>query len=363
MSQEHSERYPINRSRRVKTAEELRIEAVVEDVYRSCLRTYQIGAYNISLRIPFGQNGEREGPGGFAQRIYLEGKCSPAEVWSRVDSLIGSEDFGAYVSGITGPGEKVCVFDIRNGRYVVLRDSATISRLKSGPYPGTSVEISVLKLDPHLTGADVYNYLYAIGSAGMDCSGFVYTVQKAIAESFGVNLDERLSPSIGRSVEEVHRYIGIGSLAPGSSVVEVVVDAIENIRPGDVILFRGRNAEFRHSAAIQSIDFDTATIRYLQCTDWAPQGERGVHASEIHFDRSSRGVSLKDASAIWTQELYPAFPGEPVLVHWRTDGDRYRSYMQAGGGVIVRLRYIRNLIEEVQPGFYLNVFNDELSGL
>ncbi len=132
--------------------------------------------------------------------------------------------------------------------------------------------------------------------------------------------------------------IGLWFYKPGEYNVEVVEDKIENLRPGDIFLFRGRGEIFRHSAVIQSIDFVKGVIRYIQCTDWAPQIERGVHESFINFDPSNSGISLKNKSVEWKQEIYPTFVGEAGLKYWKNDGDRYRAYRQSGGSVIVRLK-------------------------
>ena len=44
-------------------------------------------------------------------------------------------------------------------------------------------------------------------------------------------------------------------------------DEIRNLRPADIIVFRGDDGTTRHSAVIQSIDRVRGTIRYLQSTE------------------------------------------------------------------------------------------------
>lgn len=127
---------------------------------------------------------------------------------------------------------------------------------------------------------------------------------------------------------------------------------------GDIFLFRGHGGIFRHSTVIQSIDLDKGVIRYVQCTDWAPQEERGVHESFICFDANNPEVSLKDSSVRWTQRIYPTFVGEPPLRYWKDDGDRYRTEWPTGQSLIVRLNLIKRLIEDIMPTFYSNEKED-----
>jgi hypothetical protein len=118
-----------------------------------------------------------------------------------------------------------------------------------------------------------------------------------------------------------------------------VADEIENLRPGDILLFRGADGQMAHSAIIQSIDFSTGSIRYLQCTDEAPPAERGVHDSFIHFDPRRRKTRLGDPALIWIQSRYPPFPGERPSP-FSDDGQRWRAF---GGGRVVRLRTLEGI--------------------
>ena len=99
-----------------------------------------------------------------------------------------------------------------------------------------------------------------------------------------------------------------------------------------------------HAAVIQSVDFSAGIIRYLQCTDEAPLNERGVHDSFIFFDPARTNVSLSDPSLTWTKRRYPPFPGERVSA-FSDDGERYRAFPELGGGRVVRLRPVSELIE------------------
>ncbi|MBA7669420.1 hypothetical protein ES703_77550 [subsurface metagenome] len=346
----------IGRKERVKTQEELRLESVIDRAYRRCFKTYQIAGRPIRLRIPFGQNGERPGRPEFYQHIFLGGKGFPREIWAEIGCLLETEDFEDYIHDLKHPKNKVLMFNLEDNIYSINFDNELVEELKYGPYPGSRVFIFVLKTDSIISGVDIYNYLYCVGAVGMDCCGFIYYIQRSIAQSYCVELDEILSENLNRSPENVPQLIGLCFFNPEEHNVERVEDKIENLRPGDIFLFRGRGGIFRHSAVIQSIDFKKGVIRYIQCTDWAPQAERGVHESFINFDPSNPGISLKHRSVQWTQEIYPTFEGEAQLKYWKNDGDRYRAYWETGRSVIVRLKLIRDLIIEADPLFYRTVF-------
>ena len=125
-----------------------------------------------------------------------------------------------------------------------------------------------------------------------------------------------------------------------------VKDEIRNLRPADIILFRGSDGGISHCAIIQSIDFSDGTIRYLQCTDEAPLFERGVHESFIYFNPARAGLSLSDPGIIWTQKRFAPFPGEKDSP-FSGDGERYRAFGEPGGGRVVRLRVLIPVIEAI----------------
>lgn len=264
---------------RLKTEEELCLEYIIEKAYQRCLRTYEISGKSIVLRIPFGQNGEREGDLKFYQYIYLGDKGDPENIWPQVDSLLTSVAFAEYLDRLSQPGEKLILFD----------------------------------------------------------------------------LDGILAIVWNSSLKTVPQLMGLWFFKPEEGNVERVDDNINNLRPGDIFLFKGRGYIFRHSAVIQSIDLYRGVIRYVQCTNWAPQRERGVHESFIYFDPARPGISLKDEALEWSQKINPTFIGEVPLRFWKDDGDRYRSYMEAGGSIIVRLKLIKEIIEHSEPAFYRTV--------
>lgn len=340
-------------TQRVKTQEELRLESVIEAAYQRCFKTYEIAGRSMTIRMPFGYNYERY----YNQRFYLGGKGDPEQLWAKIDLVLGSEEFNDYVTGLQQPDEKAIHFNLPEKTFSMSFDKGLIKDLKEGRYPGSKSQIYVLKEDSNVSQDDVYDFFYCIGEVGMDCSGFVYYIQKSIAAAYDVDLNQILAEILYTSgsnemefcPEMVPQSIGTWFYNPNGYNAEGVDDKIKNLRPGDIILFRGRQGIFRHSAVIQSIEFETGRIRYYQCTDWAPRSERGVHESFIHFYPSNLEISLKDKSVEWTQEVCDAFIGEHETGDWRNDGDRYRAY---GGGVVVRLNVIRELIEDAEPSFY-----------
>jgi hypothetical protein len=343
---------------RLKTRMEVELERVIDGAYRSCIVTRKVRGADLLLRIPFGQSGERWGSPGFHQHIFLGGKGDPEAIWAEIDRILASGDFDSYVSQLERPGDKTAVFDLERRRVSVFFDPALNDLLREGPYPGTRTRVYVLKTGSRLSVIDVYNYLYCVAAVGLDCSGFIYNVQKAIAGALGQDLDEAMALTLGVGADRISKIVGLWFFNPESSFSIAVEDRIENLRPGDIILFRGRvpgrGIRFRHSAVISSVDFESGLIQYLQCTDWATPDQRGVHDSWIRFDPGRPGISLGDPSLQWLQTIQPTFDGETPLRFWKNDGHRYRSYQEEGGSLIVRLKMIQALIEAAEPGFYDN---------
>ncbi len=345
---------------RLKTQVELELEQIIDTAYRSYLGTRTVAGVDLVVRIPFGQSGERRGSAGFYQRIFLDGKGDPERIWTEIDRLLASEAFADYASGLRRPGDKTVIFDLEQRRVSVYFDPTLNDLLREGPYPGTRTKVYVLKTGSRISSTDVYNFLYCVGAVGLDCSGFIYNVQKAIAAAFGLDLDRKAAADLGTGAEQLPGIIGLWFFDPESSFSETVDDRIDNLRPGDVILFRGRvpgrGIWFRHSAVIQSVDFDRGLIRYLQCTDWATPEERGVHDSWVRFDPADPKISLGDPSLEWSQTIQPTFAGETPLRYWQNDGHRYRSYREAGGSLIVRLKITKAMVLARELDFYKNVY-------
>jgi hypothetical protein len=219
--------------------------------------------------------------------------------------------------------------------------------MKAGSYRGLLHRPYVFVSGRGLNDTDVYNYLYCVGLAGMDCSGFVWHIQSSIAAAAGVDLGRTLAGVLGaKSGEDPSRYVWTGFYNSNNRQIVPVKDEIRNLRPGDIVLFRADDGSMAHSAVIQSVDFSSGVIRYLQCTDEAPLAERGVHDSCMYFDPKKSSASLSDPSLTWSQSRYPPFPGE-LASPFSDDGQRYRAYPEKGGGRVVRILAVSQAIERL----------------
>jgi hypothetical protein len=316
-------------------------ERVIEEAYRLCFKTRILGGKIMTLRMPFAQNNERDKLTEEEWGFMLGGKGDPVILWEKINTLLDSEDFRAYTEALSDGKEKVVIFNIVSQTWRVSRNLYDIAGMKSGTYQGLPHEPYVLVKGKGLEESDVYNYLFCVGRAGMDCSGFVWHVLSHLAKSAGVNLAVTLRSVLGVENDGLASfYAGTSFYASKNPQIEQVNDSIDALRPADILLFRGKDGGMAHSAIIQSVDFQKGVIRYFQSTDEAPLAERGVHESFIRFDPSRPALSLKDPSLVWTQERYPAFPGEQVSP-FSNDGERYRAYPLLGGGKVVRIKALR----------------------
>jgi hypothetical protein len=219
--------------------------------------------------------------------------------------------------------------------------------MKAGAYHGLPHKPYVLVSGKGVNDTDVYNYLYCTGWVGMDCSGFVWHALSYVAQKGGVNLGQALRRTLGipRGGDPSY-YVGTWFFNSKSPEIIAVNDQIRNLRPADVILFRGSSGGMVHSAIIQSVDFKTGVIRYLQSTDEAPMSDRGVHESFIYFDPADTRVSLHDPSLVWSQHRYAPFAGEMASA-FSDDGSRYRAFPEFGAGRVVRLRALAAPIQRI----------------
>jgi len=322
------------------------VERVIEEAFRLCFHTRILGGKVMNLRMPFAQNYERDKLTEEEWGFLGGGKGNPAFLWEKINGVLDSADFKTYTDALSDGREKVLIFDIPTQTWTVSRDLFDIARMKAGSYRGLLHRPYVLSPGRGLEETDVYNYLYCVGLTGMDCSGFVWHVQSHIARAGGVDLGRTLARVLGaKSGEDPSMYAGTGFYNSRSSQIIPVKDEIRNLRPADILLFRAGDGGMSHSAVIQSVDFSTGTVRYLQCTDEAPLAERGVHESFIRFNPAAAAVSLSDPSLVWTQERYPPFPGEKTSP-FSDDGKRYRAYGEHGGGRVVRLRAVSDVIQK-----------------
>jgi len=323
------------------------VERVIEEAYRLCFITRILGGKVMNLRMPFAQDNERDKLTDVEWGFLGGGKGNPAFLWERIKELLDGEDFKTYTETLSDGREKVIIFDLPTQTWTVSRDLFDIARMKAGSYRGLLHRPYVLTAGRGLEEADVYNYLYCVGLAGMDCSGFVWHVQSYIAAAGGVDLGRALASVLGvKGGEDPSRYAGTGFYNSRSPQIIPVDDEIQKLRPGDILLFRAEDGGMSHSAVIQSVNLSSGVIRYLQCTDEAPLEERGVHESFIHFDPKKIAISLSDPSLVWTQNRYRPFPGEKPSP-FSDDGKRYRAYPEQGGGRVVRLKVVSDVIDKI----------------
>jgi hypothetical protein len=323
------------------------VEGIIEEAFRLCFKTRILDGKVMNLRMPFAQNNERDKLSEQGWEFLGGGKANPDFLWEAIEGILDSDDFKNYTRTLSDGREKVIIFDIPGQGWTSSRDLFDIARMKAGDYQGLPHRPYVLSGGRGVEETDVYNYLYCVGLAGMDCSGFVWHVLSYIGRAGGLDLGRTLSRALGvKRGGDPSWYAGTAFYNSKSTQISAVKDQIRNLKPGDIILFRGRDGEMAHSAIIQSVNLKSGTIRYLQCTDEAPLEERGVHDSFIHFDPAQPGLLLSDPSLDWTQSRYPPFPGEKASP-FSDDGNRYRAYPELGGGRVVRIRALVNVIEKL----------------
>jgi len=323
------------------------VEKTIEEAYRTCFITRIIDEKVMNIRMPFAENNERDLLVNTSLEMIDGGKGNPNALWPTIKELLDSEDFALYAETLGDGREQVIIFDIPNKSWQSSRDLFDIARMKAGSYRGLPHRPYVFATGKGIEETDVYNYLYCIGYAGMDCSGFVWHVLSYTAKQGGLDLGNTLRRSLGAPRNrDPATYVGTSFFNSKSPQIVPVQDKIINLRPADIILFRGANGDMAHSAIIQSINFKTGVIRYLQSTDEAPLFERGVHESFIYFDPAKPDVSLSNARLRWTQQRQAPFPGERASP-FSDDGKRYRAYARLGGGRVVRLKAMTDVIEKL----------------
>jgi hypothetical protein len=323
------------------------IERVIEEAYRACFKTRIIGGKVINIRMPFAENNERDLLIENGWEFLGGGKWNPGMLWPVIEDILNSDDFARYTEALSDGREKVMIFDIAEQSWHTSQDLFDIARMKAGSYRGLPHRPYVFATGNGIEETDVYNYLYCIGLAGMDCSGFVWHILTWIARQGNLDLGGALRRALGvRSGDDPAWYVGTSFFNSKSSHISAVQDSIQNLRPADIILFRGPDGLMAHSAVIQSIDMKQGIIRYVQCTDEAPLNERGAHESFIHFDPAKPDTSLRDTGLNWTQQRQAPFPGEKASP-FSDDGERYRAFSRLGGGRVVRLRLLVPVIERL----------------
>ena len=323
------------------------IERVIEEAYRACFKTRIIGGKVMKIRMPFAENNERDLLIETGWEFLDKGKGNPETLWPVIESVLESEDFNLYVQTLGDGREQVIILDFLSQTWQSTRDLFDIARMKAGSYRGLPHRPYVFATGNGIEETDIYNYLYCVGLIGMDCSGFVWHVLSYVARQGGLDLGGTLRRTLGapRGADPA-LYAGTSFFSSRNRYIDTVNDKISNLRPADIILFRGADGTMVHSAVIQSVDRERGIIRYLQSTDEAPLPERGVHESFIYYDPALPDVSLGDINLHWTQKRQAPFPGEKPSP-FSDDGERYRAFGEKGGGRVVRLNLLTPVIEKL----------------
>jgi hypothetical protein len=313
-------------------------ERYIEEAFRLCFTTTIIAGKVINIRMPFAENHERDQLVEGGWEFVGKGKASPEALWPVINEILVRKDFEDYVKALSDGKEKVIILDISKQSWTVSEDFFDITRMKAGAYHGQPHKPYVLVNGQGVRSSDVYNYLYCIAWAGMDCSGFVWHCLSYMAKQKGKDLGELLRGALGTGRgANPSEYAGTWFFGSKNRELEQVKDEIASLKAGDIILFRADSSgAIAHSAIIQSVDDEGGVVRYFQSTDEAPIAERGVHESFIYFNPQKPNVSLLDESLIWSQQRYAPFPGEKDSA-FSDDGARFRAF---GGGKVVRLRSV-----------------------
>ncbi|MCL2211793.1 MAG: peptidoglycan endopeptidase [Treponema sp.] len=321
------------------------IERVIEEAYRQCIRTKFIDGRVMNIRLPFAMNNDRDLM--LERKIIIpgDGKGNPELLWPIIEDILKTDDFNDYIKALSSGREKAVIFDMLERTWTMSSDLFIVARLRTGSYSGLPHRPYILTSGRGAQDSDVYNYIYCVGSVGLDCSGFVWHVLSYAARQGGFDLGRALMPVLGvpRGADP-SAYVGTAFFNSRNPQIIQLTDEIRNLRPLDIMLFRDVDGMIVHSAVIQSIDFTKGVLRYLQCNNVSLSHERGVHDSYIYFDPSNSSVSLKDPSLHWTQKRQAPFLGEDYV--FEDDGERYRNRIN-GGGRVVRMRAMIPVIDRL----------------
>ena len=321
---------------RSKTPKELLVEMAIRQAYRAYVRLRLVGDQVLTVRVPFGQQGER-----FASQSFLDGaKASPAAAWARIDEILAGADFRAYVERLSQPGSKLVLLRLPERTVEVITDPARMAATKSWCL-GNELYPCRLQHSAAVSEVNVYDYLYAMG-VGIDCSGFTGQVLVQLARLYGVNLKSELGVAM----------TGFGNWVFQSPwVATTVSDRIIDLRPGDVILFNCWSRPACHSAIVGEVDFREGWLLVYQSTDWVGEFEqRGVHEMKIHFDPANPHKSLADPALSWNVQVGPVFPEEAYPYVGQDYGYRYR--IVGGRGEVVRLNLLAELMADAEPLYF-----------
>ena len=120
------------------------VEAIIEEAYRKCFRTYIISGRVITLHLPFAENNERSELAGSSLAVEGGGKADPLALWDQIDAIIASGDFARYTAALSDGHEKVISFDLAARSWTARRDWYAIDQMKAGSYLGLPHRPTVL---------------------------------------------------------------------------------------------------------------------------------------------------------------------------------------------------------------------------
>ena len=192
------------------------IEAVIEEAYRECFRTYIIAGKVMTLHLPFAENNERSELAGRNLAVPWGGKGDPLGIWDQIDILIASPDFTRYAEALSDNREKIVIFNLATRSWATTKDWYAIDQMKAGVYQGLPHQPRVLTKARGITPPDIYNYLYSVGRLGVDCSGFVWYVLTSVARAGGLDLNKALARYLGAARPSSAGRLQ-GGTAPSSS--------------------------------------------------------------------------------------------------------------------------------------------------
>ncbi len=305
----------------------------------------------ITLHLPFAENNERSELAGRNLAVPWGGKGNPLGIWDQIDTLLASPDFAAYTQAVSDGKEKLILFDLKTHTWTTTRDWFAIDQMKSGVYPGLPHRPAVLTKARGITPPDIYNYLYSVGRLGVDCSGFVWYVLTTVATAGGLDLNRAMARYLGAArPSQAAWYVGTWFFDPRNRNLEVVKDEVKNLRPLDVIVFRGDDGPTAHSAVIQSVDLAGGNDPLPAVHRRGGPGRPG-RARVIHQLRPVEPFHQPERPfpRVAPAPLRPV-PGEAGVDFW-DDGQRYRAFPQYGGGFVVRLKMMKALVErELRSG-------------
>jgi hypothetical protein len=93
--------------RLVENPTEENIEQIINDKFKQYFKKYSFDGKEITLNIPFGENGERSVKDSYDQTFCYSGKASPRDLWGMAENILNSSRFKGYISELKKQEEKI----------------------------------------------------------------------------------------------------------------------------------------------------------------------------------------------------------------------------------------------------------------